>query len=101
MDNRGAYSSWVKDSIKRSDLVVWLDIPFYVLATRIILRFLKRKIAKAHRETWKDLWGLIKFARKYSKEDYYYHKDLIEKHKVNFVYIRNQKELKEFIESLR
>ncbi len=96
----GCYSSWIEDSIKKSDLVIWLDPPFYILVYRLILRFYKRKFLNT-KEGWKDLGLLLKYAKNYHKKDqpagYHEHKELIEKHKIEVLYIRNKKELNKFL----
>lgn len=99
----GCFSSWIDDSIKRSDLVIWLDLHYSILAYRIILRFFRRKFGKGikHKESLKDLVELIKYAKSYHNKDmacgYSKHKLLIEKHKAEFVYIRSKKELNKFL----
>ena len=100
----GCYSSGVEDSIKRSDLVVWLNPPFYVLAKRLILRFFKEKLLN-QKQGWKDLQLQLKYNKDYHKPNqpagYYQHKELIEKHKVNFVYIRSKREMKNFLKEFK
>lgn len=99
----GCYSSWVESSIKRSDLVIWLDPPFYILVYRLILRFLKRKRLR-YKEGWTDSGLLLKYAKNYHKKNqpsgYHSHKELIEKHQIEFVYIRNKKELNKFLKDV-
>lgn len=97
----GCYSSWIEDSIRRSNLVIWLDPPFYILAYRLISRYFKRRLLGS-KEGWRDLGLLIKYAKNYHGKEqaagYHKHKELIEKHKVEFVYIRGKKELNKFLE---
>jgi len=96
----GCYSSWVDDSIKRSNLVIWLNPPFHILSYRLISRFMKRKLLGTL-EGWKDLGLLLKYAKNYHKKKqptgYYSHLELIKKHKVKFVYIENKRELNRFL----
>jgi adenylate kinase family enzyme len=97
----GVYSSWVEDSIKRSNLIIWLDPPAHILSYRLILRFFRRKEFK-ELEGWKGLRLMLKYAINYHKKKqaagYYLHKGLIEKHKASFVYIKSKKELNKFLE---
>jgi len=102
----GVYSSWVEGAIKKSDLVIILDVPKVILAWRIIYRFLGRR--GKNRETWKDTVGLIKYAFSYKKKEndgqlkrYYLHMHLINKHKVDFVIIKSKKELNRFLDSIK
>jgi adenylate kinase family enzyme len=98
----GCYSSWIEDSIRKSDLVIWLDPPFHTLAYRLILRFLKRKILIS-KDGLKDLGLLLKYAKNYHVKNqpagYYKHKELIEKNNLNFIYIKNKKELKKLLKN--
>jgi adenylate kinase family enzyme len=100
----GCYSSWVEESIKNSDLVIWLNPPFHILAFRLISRFFKRKLLGT-REGWRDLGLLLKYAKNYHKKGqpagYYLHKELIEKHKVKMIYIQTSKELNRFLKEIK
>ena len=100
----GVYSTWVEESIKKSDLVIMLDPAYYVLAYRLILRFFKRKVRK-NRDTLKDLWMLLKFSKSYHNKDlsgsFQGHKELIDRHKVEFVYLKNKRELNWFLEEFK
>lgn len=100
----GCYSFWIENSIKRSDFVIWLDPPFYVLVYRIILKFLKGKFLGS-KEGWKDFWALLKYAKNYHKKGqpvgYYEHKKLVEKHKKEFVILKNNKDIKKFLEKIK
>jgi len=95
----GVFSSWVDKAIKRSDLVIWLDIHPSIMIWRVISRFFKRR--REHKESFKDLFVLIKYVISYRNKNqsagYYKHKRLIEKHKVNFICIKNKKELNKFL----
>ncbi len=101
----GVYGSWIDEAIKKADLVIWLDPPFRVLSWRIFLRHLKRKINGGSGDTLKGTFGLVKYAGRYKKKSneetssYKGHKAIIEKHKVNFVVIRNKKQMKKFLGS--
>jgi adenylate kinase family enzyme len=99
----GCYSSWIEDSIKKSDLIIWLDPKFYVLAYRLILRFFKRKLLLS-KEGLRDLGLLLKYAKNYHKKNqpagYHKHRELIEKNKLRFIYIRNKKELNRFLKEV-
>jgi len=95
----GVYGSWTGDAIKKSDIVIWLDPPFRVISWRIFKRYLARK-GKVN-ENLKEVLGLANYSRKYRKLDlpsgYKGHKELIEKHDVNFIIIRNNKQMNKFL----
>jgi len=92
----GVYGSWIKEAIKKADLVIWLDPPFRILSWRIFMRYLKKRDS-----TLKDTLNLIKYAGKYKKEtysaSYKSHKALLKEHKINFISIKNKKQLNEFL----
>lgn len=98
----GVFTSWVGNAIKKSDLVIWLDVRPSIMIWRIINRFIRRK--SKHKENLRDLITLIKYVINYRKKDqsagYYKHKNLIEKHKVRFVCIRNKRELNNFLKEI-
>jgi len=100
----GCFSSWVDDSIKRSDLVVWLNPPFHLLSYRLISRFMRRKLL-GDLEGWKGLWKLLKYAKNYHKKNqpagYYKHLEQIKRHKVQCVYITNKRELNNFLKEVQ
>lgn len=35
----GVYISWIKECLDEADLIIWLDIPYYVASYRIITRY--------------------------------------------------------------
>ena len=102
----GVYGSWIKKAIRKADLVIWLDPPFRVLSWRIFVRYLKRKRLGSKSDNLKGTLGLIKYAGRYKKKNnedsssYKIHKEIIDNHKVNFVIIKNKKQLRRFIGGL-
>jgi len=107
----GVYSRWVKSGVKRSQLVVWLDLPFKTIAYRLIKRKILREDGK-YMENWRDTWRMVKQNYQYTqikhndsdkKDTYGYklykdHKSLLNKHK--FVHIKNKKERNKFLEDI-
>ena len=97
----GVYTTWIEEGIKKSDLVILLDIPFRKTSYRVSKRYFSRK--GEHRETLKDLIKLINFIRKYkskkNKRGYGLHKSLIDKHKADFIILKTKKEINSFLEN--
>lgn len=95
----GVYSSWIDDAVKKSDIVILLDLPFRILAWRILKRFIKRSINR--KEGFKDMLMLIKYAYKYKSKNQasglHKHKELINKHSVKYIHIKNKNELNKLI----
>lgn len=98
----GVYSTWIEDSIKRSDLVIWIDLPITVLFYRVFKRFAYEKyVLKSPKNSWKSLMGILRYVRNYKHTRYYDHEGIINKHKVKFVYLRNRKEVEDFIKNFK
>jgi adenylate kinase family enzyme len=68
----GVYFKWLKESFQQADVIILL-MPNYAICTfRVISRFIKRKIGiipSKKKETIKGLIELIKWNRRYNKED--------------------------------
>ena len=103
----GAYSRWVECAVKSADLIILLKIPLRKLAFRLTKRTIKRKLSKDKkirtRESLKDYKLLLRFAKIYGKkknvEGYETHKQLSEKHKKEFIIIKNNKDIKKLLKS--
>ncbi|MBS3172528.1 AAA family ATPase [Candidatus Woesearchaeota archaeon] len=95
----GVYTSWTGEVVKDSDLVIWLDSPTHVLMWRIFSRYLKKK----DKESLNSTLTLLNYVRNYRKKGqdsgYFKHRKLIEKHDVNFVYIKNKEEVNNFLKN--
>src|SRR3989344_9319010 len=61
----GVYSEGVEGIVKRSNLIICLDLNPFVLIKRVMFRFLKRKSGGEIREKFKALPALIKYASIY------------------------------------
>lgn len=106
----GVYSAWIETGIKKSDIVVLLDIPLHSLIWRITKRYLSKEKSrkmgeKRYKESFSDYVGLLRtvarYRKKSNKKGLYRHKEIIEKHNVNFVCIRSKNQADEFINSLK
>tara|TARA_Y100000310_G_scaffold231157_1_gene233673 strand:+ start:2610 stop:3143 length:534 start_codon:yes stop_codon:yes gene_type:complete len=100
----GTYSRWIEPSIKKSDLVIWMDSPLHVLFVRIFCRFLGRRKSDNKEKFWWVL-QLMNFVRKYKKKTecsgYHKHKSILKKHKVDFIYLKNKKEVGRFLKNFK
>lgn len=96
----GAYATWIEFGIKKADLVILLKIPLKSLLWRITKRSIKR-----NEENIKGWIGLTKATIKYYKrkdgKGFHEHEKLIDKNKVKFILIKNNKELNNFIKKLK
>lgn len=59
----GVYYTWLQQSFEDSDKIYVLNMPRYLYLTRIVIRFLKRKIGleKGKKESLQSLFALIKW----------------------------------------
>jgi adenylate kinase family enzyme len=102
----GIYTDWSIDAIKKSDLIIWLDPPFRVRSFRILKRFFARKFSKQAHESFKDCIDLIKYSYKYKKDKdttacFRAHKLIIDKHNINFIKLKNNTQINNFLRSLK
>jgi adenylate kinase family enzyme len=102
----GVYGDWIESGIKKSDLVIILKIPFIKLGYRITKRTLLREKSKlkgnnVYKDNIKDYFNLLKAAKNYYKKShkrgYFKHKELIDKHKINFIELKSTKEINKFL----
>jgi len=105
----GVFSLWIEEGIKKSDLVVFVNPKTLVLLYRTIKRYIKREKSKIkgkerYQENLKDLFGLVRAIIRYKRKNfgrgYYKHKELIDKHKVDVIYLKNNKEVKKFLKDI-
>ena len=59
----GVYYKWPRESFDKSEIVIFLDTPYPVQFTRILLRFLKRKLKIQPSRKKKTITGLIELMR--------------------------------------
>ena len=63
----GAYYAWLADSFEQADTIIVLDMPQMLYKSRIIRRFVKRKLGlcEGKKETVKSLLDLLKWTEKF------------------------------------
>lgn len=95
----GVYRSWTDKVFEKSDLIILLDIEYKHLRRRLIKRQIKRKPFAI-----KSLIRLIRIAKKFKVDEkekpsrYKSYLECIEKYKVPLVILRNDEEIKLFLE---
>ena len=98
------FSSWVRDAVKKSDLIIWVDLSSKVLSWRLFTRYFKKKFRKEEMGSFNDTLKLIKYSRLYGKKQshlYKFHKKLVSEVKNKVVNIKNNKQLNMFLQSLK
>jgi adenylate kinase family enzyme len=102
----GVYSSCVTCSLDRADLIVWLDYPFHIIAWRLFKRQFKR------REKLGSTIDFIHYAWDYYRKPTHKHHDrnestrhkhqaIVDNYPAEIVTIRNKRELKAFLSSVK
>jgi len=95
----GVYTDWSEKAIKKADLIIWISTTSHVLSWRIFKRHFKQKREK--RESLRDCFNLIKYARGYKRDKahtgYESHKKIINNHRKEVVILKNNKEIKKFL----
>ncbi len=100
----GVFHSWVKDAIKKSDLIILVDLSSKTLSWRLFKRYFKRKFSKIEVGSFKDTIKLVKYSRLYGKKKsnlYQYHQELIKGIKKPVITIQNKKQLNKFLEDIK
>ncbi len=104
----GAWTSYALDAYKRANLIVFFKIPKWILYKRILLRYFKRKMENKTyvNNNLKNTIQIMKKVGKYYKnsEDYLSletHQRLIDKHAKRVLVLRNNKEVKRFVEEIK
>lgn len=104
----GAYVSWISEAIKKADIVIWLYPNEFLMAYRIMKRFIKRKFSiYPPKESFVDIitgmWKVIGYRflikKGSGKTRYQRHKEIIDNHAVDFIIIRKRKELNALIDN--
>ncbi len=111
----GTFSRWIEPAIKKAQLVIYLDLPFNILAYRLIKRFIIKKMKNPRKspDKLKDHVVMLKenyefTSRKHmqkNKEAWAYIKrnllaSLIEKYKTPYIHLKTMKEIRQFVNNL-
>ncbi|MBS3167913.1 AAA family ATPase [Candidatus Woesearchaeota archaeon] len=100
----GIYTNWVEDSLKKADLIIFLDVHLGVVSYRILKRYFSRKLNGSKvKETLKDNLRIIKLMhnwRRRPEEHPKSYRKALKPHLNKVVFLRNRKEVKKFLERL-
>ena len=97
----GIYYAWVLESFEQADIIYVLDMPKYLYKSRIIIRFLKRKVGieKGKKETLKSLYNLLKWTNKYQDKNLQEITRILKQYESKVVWISDSKEIDRIIEN--
>lgn len=96
----GVYYAWVQQSFDEADIIYVLDIPKYLCKTRIIIRFIKRKlgIQKGKKETLKSVYNLLKWTGTFQNKHLKEIKSILEKYDSKVIWVSNKKDIQKIIQ---
>jgi len=103
----GIFGGWTEPAFQKADLVIMLNLDYWLLVKNLLKRSLIGRFRGYEKEktNLKDTWKIIQHVKLYRTRDhvksYKGHMSLIKKHKTRLIEIRNQKQLKEFLEKLK
>lgn len=99
----GVYYAWLDSSFEKADQIIALHTNVYVRQTRIIIRFLKRKlfILPTKHESLKDLVQLLKWNAKFDTTHLAKALRKLEMYEEKVIHIYNKKDLNQFLESIK
>lgn len=95
----GVYHKWVGQSFEKADKIYVLDMPKYLYKSRIIVRFLKRKLGfeKGKKETLKSVCNLIKWTDTFQEKNMPEIRQMLERHQHKVVWISSKKDIEKLI----
>lgn len=95
----GVYYAWVQESFEKADIIYVLDIPKHVYTSRIVIRFIKRKlgIEKGKKETLKSLCNLLKWTDTFQKKNLKEIRQILNKYENKVVWITKCQEVDRII----
>ena len=98
----GVYYAWVQQSFEEADIIYVLDMPRYIYKTRIIARFIKRKlgIETGKRETFKSVYNLLKWTETFQKKNMKEIKNILNKYGDKVIWLSNKKEIQQILEDV-
>ena len=97
----GVYYAWVQQSFDEADKIYVLNMPDYLYKSRIIIRFIKRKlgIIKGKRETLKSVYNLLKWTETFQNKNLKEIKSILEKYNNKVIWLSSKKEVEEILKA--
>lgn len=91
----GVYYAWVQQSFDEADKIYVLDMPRYLYKSRIIIRFIKRKlgIQKGKKETWKSVSALLKWTDTFQNKNLIEIKSILNKYGSKVIWLSKKKDI--------
>ena len=98
----GVYYAWVQQSFDEADIIYVLDMPSYLYKSRIIIRFIKRKlgIQKGKRETLKSVYNLLKWTETFQNKNLKEIRSILDRYSNKVIWLSNKKDVEEIIKAV-
>ncbi len=95
----GVYYKWVLKSFEDADVIYLLDMPRYLYRSRIVFRFIKRKLglARGKKESLKSLINLLRWTRSFEKENMPKIKEILSQYEGKVVLLTSKKAVNKII----
>ena len=101
IDARG--TDWDRHAMKKSDLIIWMQTRLLKRSHRILKRYFGRR--GKHKEDLSSIFVLLKYSSgyKFSKKitGFKEHKKFLEENKLNYVAVKNKRQLNKLLKGLK
>lgn len=97
----GVYYAWVQQSFDEADVIYVLDMPKHLYKSRIIIRFIKRKLGalKGKKETFKSVYDLLKWTDTFQNKNLKEIKRLLDRYGNKVIWLSGKKDVQEIIKA--
>ena len=91
----GVYYAWVLECFEQADKIYVLNIPQHIYKSRIVIRFIKRKLGleKGKKENFKSLYNLLKWTNQFQNKNLKEITKILEKYDSKVVWILDSREI--------
>ena len=96
----GVYYGWVQQCFEDADRIYVLEMPKYLYKSRIIIRFIKRKLGlqEGKKETLKSIRDLLKWTDTFQNVNMKDIKSIMEKYSNKVIWVSKKSDIKKIIE---
>ena len=98
----GVYYAWVQQSFDEADKIYVLNMPSYLCKSRIIMRFIKRKlgILKGKRETLKSVYNLLKWTETFQDKNLKEIRSILDRYGDKVIWLSRKKDVEKIIKAV-
>ena len=98
----GVYYAWVHQCFDEADKIYVLDMPGYLYKSRIIMRFIKRKLGlqKGKKETLKSVYNLLKWTETFQNKNLKEIRSILDRYDNKVVWLSRKKDVEKIIKAV-